>query len=79
MSGEKDFVEVTLKLPKAVADYFRDNKEPLEERLVKELVEVAFAQVETVNADVLMDKYGLKPVFKEYGVLPCYYEEDEAK
>lgn len=77
MNGEIETVEVTLKLPKGVAAHFSDGEKPLEDRLTEELVEVCFAQIESTNAETLMARFNLKPVFKEFGVLPIYYKEAE--
>lgn len=66
MSEKEEVVEVTLKLPKPVADWFRDGTKNLEERLTAELVGVAWAQVDSADPKLLTKKYGLKPVFQRY-------------
>ena len=71
----KETIEVTLKIPKQVADWFTDNTGPLEERLTAELVELAYSQIDGSNIETLTAKYGLGPVFKKYGLL----KEDETE
>jgi len=74
--SKEETVEVTLKLPKPIVEWFRDeDTKNLEDRLALELIEVAFSQVESEDAELLMRKYGLKQVFKDYGVLPSYYKD----
>ena len=78
--SKKETVEVTLKLPKPIADWFTDELTVnLEDRLVQELVEIVASQVDCDDPELLMNKYGLKPVFKEYGVLATYYMDSEAE
>ena len=57
--------------------YYSYGKQPLEERLVWELIEKALGQIEAMDADTIMERFNLKPVFKEYDLLPGYYKEAE--
>jgi len=68
--SKQETVEVTLRLPKQVVEWFKDTStESLEKRLEAELVEICYAQIDAATADLLIDKYGLRPVFKEYGLI----------
>ena len=71
----KETIEVTLKLPKQVADWFTEETEPLEKRLTAELVELCLSQIDGSTKDTLIAKYGLKSVFKEYDLIPSSYKE----
>jgi len=72
----KDFVEVTLRLPKPIVDWFKDeDTKNLEDRLARELIEIVFSQVESGDPEMLMRKYGLRQIFKDCGVLPSYYKD----
>jgi len=73
-------VEVTLRLPKPIAEWFKDeDTKNLEDRLTLELIGVVLSQVEADNAELHMRKYGLRQVFKDYGVLPSYYKDPEVE
>jgi len=72
MNGEET-VEVTVKLPKAVVDLIRDMEGDPAKWISQEILDLMVSYIESVNATQLMDKYNLKPVFKEHGVLPPYY------
>jgi len=62
-----DYVTVTLKVPKQVTEWFKDQTDNLEERLTEELVEVCYAQIDAVTPKMITAKYpGLKETFKEY-------------
>ena len=62
-----DYVTVTLKIPKQVAEWFKDSyTETLEKRLEAEIVEICYAQIDAVEPKFMAEKYNLKPVFKEY-------------
>jgi len=71
--SKQETVEVTLKLPKAVVDCIRALEGDPAKWIAHEIIELMVSYVECVNATQLMNKYGLKPVFKEHGVLPLYY------
>jgi len=83
--SEKETVEVTLKLPKQIAEYIKAEypTDNLEETLTKDIVEDSLSQLEgeddTETTKALMKKYGLLPIFKQYGILPSYYREDHNK
>ena len=65
-----DYVTVTLKIPKEVAEWFKDTyTTTLEERLTAEIVEVCYAQIENIEPQVVIDKYHLGPVFKQYDLI----------
>ena len=64
---------MTVKIPKAVVDFIKDMEGDVEKYVAYTIVDLMFSYVESVNAEQLMDRYDLKSVFKEYGVLPCYY------
>ena len=64
-----DYVTVTLKIPKEVAEWFKDTyTTTLEERLTAEIVEVCWAQIDNVEPKTIIGKYHLGLVFKEYGL-----------
>jgi len=65
-----DYVPVTLKIPKEVAEWFKDSyTATLEERLTAEIVEVCYAQIDAVTPKMIVNRYpGLKETFKEYGL-----------
>ena len=79
--SKEETVEVTLKLPKRVVDFIRDVEGKVEEYLVQCIVDLHVSYVECLASDTkeypekIMDQYGLRPVFKSYGVLPCYYRD----
>ena len=85
--SEKETVKVTLELPKQITDYIKDSwaTDNLQETLTKEVVEMCFSQLDadannqSVFPEELIKKYGLLPVFKQFGVLPCYIKEGKAK
>ena len=79
MSEEIETVDVTLKLPKPLVNYYGEGEESVEKRLVWELVEKAMGQVESIDAETLMETFKLKPVFKAYDVLPDYYKNPETE
>jgi len=64
--SEIETVEVTLKLPKPINDWFTDqDTKNLADRLVQELVEIVASQVDSGDSRLILRKYGLKSVFKE--------------
>jgi len=73
--SKEETVEVTIKLPKPIAEWYRYKGEKLEERLTREIVELVLSEVEGIQSELLMEKFGLKQVFKDFGVLPDYYED----
>ena len=77
--SEKETVNITLKLPKAIVNYYGEGEESVEKRLTWELVEKAMGQVESIDAETLMETFKLKPVFKAYDVLPDYYKDPETE
>jgi len=65
----QETVEVTIKLPKQVAAWFKDETgKSLEKRLTEELVELCLAQIDGSTKDTLVEKYGLGHIFKQYGL-----------
>lgn len=64
-----DYVTLTIKLPKEVAEWFKIFTSDLAETLEDELVQVCWAQVDSADSKLLMDKFCLKPVFQKYGLL----------
>jgi len=71
--SKQETVEVTIKLPKTVVDFIKDMEGDVQQYIAHTIVDLMVSYVESVNAKQLMDQYNLKPVFKEYGVLPGYY------
>lgn len=71
--SKQETVEVTLRLPKALVDFIRTMEGDVEEYLAYTVVDLHMSYVEGIDAKMLMDHFKLKPVFKEYGVLPSYY------
>ena len=82
MSEKVETVDVSLKLPKAVIDFIKavDQPESLEEYLTSHTVETMESYVEMLESSpgILMERFNLKPVFKQYDVLPHYAEEAKA-
>ena len=82
MSEKVETVDVTLKLPKALVAFIKaiDNPESLETYLTNHTVETMQSYVEMLGSSpgVLMNRFHLKPVFKQYDVLPSYAEEAKA-
>jgi hypothetical protein len=72
MSTKKDYVEVTVKLPREVAEWFSLFSSDLAETLEDEIVQLCQAQID--NSDVLLspealtERFQLKPVFQKYGL-----------
>ena len=85
MSKEIEIVKVTLELPKQVADFIKDSwaTDNLSETLTKEIVTLCVSQLEAdaneegIKPLELGNKYGLIPIFKQYEVLPEYYQKSE--
>ena len=71
--SKQETVEVTLKLPKALVDFLEIMEGDITEYLTHTIVDLHMSYVESLDANMLMRVFNLKPVFKEYGVLPCYY------
>jgi hypothetical protein len=81
---ETENVKVTLELPKPVADFIKEtwSTSNLEDTLTKEIVQMCVSSIEgdfDAEPEEEMKKYGLLQIFKQYGVLPKYYNEVEAK
>ena len=81
---ETETVKMTLELPKPVADFIKEtwSTNNLEETLTKEVVQMCVSSIEgdfDAEPEEAMNKYGLLPIFKQYGVLPSYYKEAEEK
>ena len=76
-------VEVTLELPKQIADYIKDSWETdnLEETLTKEIIDLCLSHIdcdageEQVDPEEIVKKYGLWSTFKQYDALPSHYKE----
>lgn len=73
--SKEETVEVTLRLPKAIVDFL--GKENLEQRLTKDVIEGVLSQIEGdyFSPETVMVNHGLKRIFKQYNVLPCYYKD----
>ena len=71
--SKQETVEVTVKLPKAIVDCIRDMEGDPAKWISKQIIDLLVSYIECVDETQLMDKYDLKPVFREHGVLPCYY------
>lgn len=81
---ETETVKVTLELPKPIAEYIKAEypSDNLAETLTKGIVEDVLSSIEgdfDVDTEEEMRKRGFLPIFKQYGVLPTYYKEAEAK
>lgn len=70
---KEEFVELTVKIPKPLFEFLFDTEINIEEFIKRMVVEAVLANIEEMTPKILMDRYNLKPVFKEYGVLPKYY------
>ena len=87
MSKTEEIVKVTLELPKQLADFIKDSwaTDNLSETLTKDIVQMCHSQIEgdaneqETTPEELIKKYGLMPIFKQFGVLPCYLKEAEAE
>ena len=84
---KQETVEVTLKLPKQIADFIKESwpTDNLEVTLTKEVVELCLSQIdadageEEISPEELVKKYGLFSVFKQYGIIPSHYKEELMK
>ena len=79
MKGEET-VKVTVKLPKAIVDFLKDTERAVEKYIEDNVVGCVMSDLEfefshIPKVEEVIRKYGLKPVFKEFGVLPSYYEK----
>jgi hypothetical protein len=91
MNKETETVNVTLELPKQLADFIKEswNTNNLQKTLTKEVIQLCFSQLdadaneESVFPEELINKYGLMPIFKqfvkEFKILPCYIKEASTK
>ena len=84
--SKEETVEVTIKLPKAIVDFIKDQEgKDVSGYITHCIMELHVSYLENVSdetgedAETVMNQYNLKPVFKEYGVLPCYYKQPEAE
>jgi len=68
MSTKKDYVDVTLKLPKPITEWFQHSQESLEKVLERVVVEHVYAEVDGVEPDLIMEKFGFKQIFRDYGL-----------
>lgn len=82
MNKETETVEVTLELPKPIAEYIKESwsTDNLEETLTKETVILCLAQLDADANDQgilpreIISKYNLLPIFKKFGVhIPAFY------
>ena len=80
--SKEQFETVTLRLPKQVVDFIRDREsKDVQKYLEYCIVDLHMSDVECVCQDTMedpeevMDWYGLKPVFRAFGVLPSYYKD----
>lgn len=78
MSEKQETVEVTMKLPKAIVDFLKDAERDVAKYIEKNVVGCVMSDLECdflhiPKVEEVIRKYGLKPVFKEFGVLPGYY------
>ena len=71
--SKEETVEIRVKLPKTVVDFIKDMEGDVAKYIAYCIVDLTTSYIENVNAEYLMAKYNLKPAFKAYGVLPCYY------
>jgi len=68
--GKMEMVEVKLKLPKALVDFIQAMGEDVEEYLAYTIIDGVHAAVEAGEfTQKLIDKQGLPPLFKAYGVI----------
>ena len=77
--SKEETVEVTIKLPKAIADFLKDEEHDLAEYVTQTIIESVLSEIEGVTPKIIMDRYKLAPVFEAYGVLPDYYKDREAE
>ena len=76
--SEKETVDVTLKLPKAIVDFLKDSERTLEmtveEYLTYSIIQTVAADIDTFDVFVpswkqIVDKYGLGPTLKRYNAV----------
>lgn len=83
----EETVKVTLELPKPITVFIKESwsTDNLPEILTKEIIELCLSQIdceageECVKPEELVKKYGLFTVFKQYEIIPSYYEEELMK
>lgn len=66
--SKQETVEVTLKLPKAIVDYLREDEKSIEETLAHEIVDVVRQDVEACTGEDVAEILNLTSIFKEYGM-----------
>ena len=81
---KQEIVQVTLKLPKQITEFIKAEwpTDNLEETLTKGIIEDCLSALEgdfDTEPEETVNKYGLLPIFKQYGFLPSYYKEAEAE
>ena len=64
-----------MKLPKAIVDYLKAMKSDVAEYIQNSIVGCVMADLEfdyphSPMPEKIMEKHGLKPIFKEFGVTP---------
>ena len=71
--SKEGYVEITIKLPKPVAEWFSLFTTNLADTLEDELVQLCQAEIENLDVvltpEGLMGRFGLKPVFQKYGLI----------
>jgi len=79
--SKQETAKVTLELPKEIVDFIKDVEGDVQKYITHVVMELHVSYIEGLSIDTgedpetIMNKYGLKPVFKAYGVLPCYYRD----
>jgi len=84
LSKKTETVKVTLELPKKITEFIKAEypSDNLEETLTKGIIEDCLSSIEgdfDTEPEEAINKYGLLPIFKQYGVLPKYYKEAETE
>ena len=71
MSKDKEeYVEVTVKLPIQIANYLKAfSEEDLTKAVTFLVVDHVRADVDAATSEIVMEAYGLEPIFKKYGVI----------
>ncbi len=63
-------VKVTVELPKNVVEWFKESEtESIKKILEYRLIELCHSEVDGITPDVIISKFALEPIFKEYGLM----------
>lgn len=69
--SEKEYVEVTLKLPKVVAEFYKALT-----TFVKEDMEAYLTKIVSTEIQHIIDEFPGEPLIKRYGLMQCLRETE---